>query len=462
MLACTVITVIGAAVIGITNMILVNTYTNREKTVTAVNSAELLNYAILSIAENFPGQESEYVQRILDQMSEHINSHVLVVRKNGTIYKTSESARDFPLYMEMGSFREVLVNGNSILITGIFDSILNCKTSTVAIPFHDRFGISGSIMIVTEQKFLNEKTVAILYMMVIAISISILISLLLSYFLSRQLTKPLKKISKAASDIAHGHFTQLESKTNVAEYQGLVTAFNAMSADLEKQDKARSAFIANVSHDLRTPITTISGFVQGVMDGTIPPEQQNNYLEIVLREAKRMSEMVNSFIDLSRYESDKMQLHLADFDLIKLIKDVVRSMERAIQDKNLSIQFQYGQPQNIVTADETAIHRVVQNLLDNAVKFSPKHAPITISVMHDYYTVYVSITNHGPEISAEDQRLIWDRFYKTDQSRSVDKKGAGLGLFIVKTIINQHNQEITLQSKDGVTTFTFTLKASKN
>ena len=290
-----------------------------------------------------------------------------------------------------------------------------------------------------------------------SVAIAVVVALIISYFLSRRLIRPLKKIGVAAKEISLGRYTTIDTNTKIDEYNEMISSFNTMSRELEQQDKARSEFIANVSHDLRTPLTTIMGFVRGIMDGTIPPEMQNQYLGVTLSEAERMRDMVNNNLDLSKYESGNIKLSMSTFNLNEIVRSIVVSMEKRIREKGIMIQFKYERTENFVEADESAIYRVVQNLLDNALKFAAKETEIEISITRKNELVLCRIKNYGSTISPEEQLHIWDRYYKADESRGFDKRGSGLGLFIVKSIINQHNQQIYIDSDDDSVAFEFTL-----
>ena len=280
-----------------------------------------------------------------------------------------------------------------------------------------------------------------------------------SFFISRRFVRPITKIKTGAREIALGRYTKLESTTRIEEYNEMINSFNHMSTELEKQDRARADFIANISHDLRTPLTTIMGYVRGVMDGTIPCEVQNQYLGVALSEGERMQHMIENNIDLSKYESGKFVPNLSEFDLSEIVRSIVISMEKRIREKNIVVQFKYESPENFVEGDESAIYRVVQNLFDNALKFASINSEIEISLKNKNNLVFCSIKNYGSSISEEEQKYIWDRYYKADSSRSYHKKGSGLGLYIVKSIINQHNQRISIKSDENSVEFEFTLSA---
>ncbi|MBQ9997986.1 MAG: HAMP domain-containing histidine kinase [Clostridia bacterium] len=231
-----------------------------------------------------------------------------------------------------------------------------------------------------------------------------------------------------------------------------------MAEELEKQEKSRASFLANVSHDLRTPMTTISGFVQGILDDTIPKEKEKEYLKVVLSETHRLSDLISSFIDASKYDAGEIKLYITETDINGMLKNAVTQFEQGISGKNLTVNFELDPQVTGVLADQQAISRVVVNLIDNAVKFSKQDGTLFVSTKSEGQKVYVKIENTGEEISGEDLKYIWDRFYKTDKSRLRDKKGVGLGLYIVKNIIAKHGEKITVTCENGIISFTFSLQ----
>ncbi|MEE1043474.1 MAG: HAMP domain-containing sensor histidine kinase, partial [Clostridia bacterium] len=338
-----------------------------------------------------------------------------------------------------------------------FNDIFKFNTFSVASPFVLDGTVQGVIFVITKNDFLSEALFETSARNLISVVIAILAALITSYFLSRNLIKPLKKMVYGAKEIMLGRYINLDCTTKINEYNEVITTFNKMSTELEKHDKARSDFIANVSHDLRTPLTSIMGYVRGIMDGTIPVEMQNQYLGVVLSEAERMQHMVENNLDLSKYESGSFIPNMSEFDLNEIIRSIVISMEKRIREKNIVIQFKYENAKNIVEADESAIYRVIQNLLDNALKFASIGSEIEIAIKNKDNLAYCSIKNYGSSISEEEQKFIFDRYYKADQSRSTHKRGSGLGLYIVKSIINQHNQHINIVSDENSVQFEFTL-----
>ncbi|MBE6642133.1 MAG: HAMP domain-containing histidine kinase [Ruminococcaceae bacterium] len=286
-----------------------------------------------------------------------------------------------------------------------------------------------------------------------------LAALIVVYILSERITAPLKRISKAAKEFAKGNFKVRVPVKGNDEISQLSESFNNMACDLENHEKTRSAFIANISHDLRTPMTSISGFIDGMLDGAIPPEKHEHYLKIVASEVKRLSRLVSSLLEISKFEAGEKKLVYSEFDICEMARQIVLSFEKKIDEKRLIVDFDCDDFNLNVNADKDSIHQILYNLCDNAVKFSKEGGKYIISIKQKGKRVFVSVYNEGQGISPDDLPFIFDRFYKSDKSRGLDKTGVGLGLFISKTIIEAHNQEIWAKSAYGeYCEFVFTLE----
>ena len=287
-----------------------------------------------------------------------------------------------------------------------------------------------------------------------------ILALVISLFYSKRMARPLDEMAAASRKFARGDFSvrvkQVEDPTD--EMGALIESFNKMADSLEKAEERRSEFIANISHELRTPMTTISGFADGILDGTIPKEQEEKYLRSISGETKRLSRLVREMLDVSQ-----MRNRAADpakrtvFDLTELILQTMLSFESRATKKDLDVDPQLPEKHIMVRADRDGITQVIFNLIDNAVKFADKGSCITISLYKDDGKAYVSVRNRGETIPPDDLPFIFDRFHKSDRSRSLDKSGVGLGLYLVKAIINSHDEDIAVKSEDGVTEFVFTL-----
>lgn len=287
--------------------------------------------------------------------------------------------------------------------------------------------------------------------------VTLVIALLISFIISRHMTSPLKAIAAAAKEFASGNFdVQVSEDNHCYEIDELAIAFNNMAKDLSQLEELTRGFISNVSHEFKTPMTTIGGFVDGMIDGTIPPEQHDKYLRIIAEESRRLSRMVNRMLDAAKIQSGELLLSPVPFDFTEMTSQVILSFEQKIERKQLDVNCDLAD-RLMVMGDRDHLYRVVYNLVDNAVKFINDSGQLTLRAQAEGKFCVFAITNTGTVISPEDLPHVFDRFYKADRSRSMDKTGAGLGLYIVKNIINLHGGEISVRSGNGETEFSFTL-----
>lgn len=283
------------------------------------------------------------------------------------------------------------------------------------------------------------------------------------YFISERITSPLREMRSAAKSFAGGQFdarVRVQGKDEVAE---LAVAFNHMADSLENLEKMRNSFIANVSHDLRTPMTTIAGFIDGIRDGVIPPEERDHYLEVVSKEVHRLSRLVSSLLDLSRIQAGDRKFKPAPFDICEMARLILISFEAEIEKKSLNVEFDCERDRITVLADRDAIYQVFYNICHNAVKFSRDGGTLRIRICDVEKRVSVSVYNEGQGIPQEDLPYVFERFYKSDKSRGLDKTGVGLGLFISKTIVEAHGERLCVESKSGENCeFSFTLRRASH
>lgn len=285
-----------------------------------------------------------------------------------------------------------------------------------------------------------------------------LAALIAVYFISDRIIQPLKEMSDAAKSFAKGQFdvrVPIRGHDEVAE---LAVAFNNMASSISKLEQMRSTFLANVSHDLRTPMTTISGFIDGIIDGAIPKEKHEYYLNIIGGEVRRLSRLISTLLDISRIQAGDRKFNSTSFDICEMARLIVISFEQKISEKNLDVEFEYDEDKMLVYADRDAIYQILYNICDNAVKFSKDGGKYRIRLIGRDRKVYVSVYNEGQGIPEEELPYVFDRFYKSDRSRGLDKSGVGLGLYIAKAIIDAHGEEIWVKSVYGeYCEFVFTL-----
>ena len=317
----------------------------------------------------------------------------------------------------------------------------------------------GSVFVCSSAKGMNVMLVSIVKTIILASLWVFLATLIAVYFLSERIIGPLKDMSRAAKSYAAGNFDIRIPVRGDDEVAELASAFNQMATGLESLENMRSSFLANVSHDLKTPMTTISGFIDAIISGAIPPENQTEYLERIKSEVHRLSRLVRQLLDLSRIQAGDRKFTFGQFDICEVARQIVLSFEQRIDEKKLDVEFNCEEDRMKVIADKDAIHQILYNICDNAVKFSREGGKYKIDITSKDKKIHVSVYNEGEGIPKEDLPFVFERFYKTDKSRGLDKTGVGLGLYISKTIIDAHGETISVQSeKDNYCRFEFTLK----
>ena len=298
----------------------------------------------------------------------------------------------------------------------------------------------------------------------IQVTVSLLVILIAVVVMSvstRNECRPLREMAQAARDFGHGNL-KARVRTggrNSEEVDELAVAFNNMAESLEKSEYQRQEFVANVSHELKTPMTTIGGYIDGMLDGTIPPERHRYYMQIVSDETKRLSRLVRSMLDISRLQDQGgiPEEKKTRFDMEECIGEVLITFEQKIVSKNLEVNVDLPEHPVFTRADKDAVTQVVYNLLDNAVKFCTEGGELGLKLRIGGSKLYVTISNQGRTIPPEELPLVFDRFHKIDKARNRSQEGWGLGLYIVKTLVCSHGENISVASRDGRTEFTFTM-----
>ncbi len=292
----------------------------------------------------------------------------------------------------------------------------------------------------------------------IATVITVLIDVIVLIMITRRITNPIRALQEAAGKMAAGDFQGKIQRTTHDEIGDLVDSFNRMTESLANLDAMRNDFIANVSHELRTPMTSIGGFIDAIIDGVVPPEKQEHYLRTVRSEITRLSDLVNELLDVARLQSGKVTLNRLKYDLCELVRENIIKLEPLIQKKKIDVRTVFEHDPEYVFIDKPSIDRVFINLIQNAVKFTPEGGRITIRTVLRKDCAEVTVADTGVGIPPEDLDMIFERFYKSDKSRGLDKKGTGLGLSIAKNILLAHQQTIRAESELGKgSKFIFTL-----
>ena len=290
-----------------------------------------------------------------------------------------------------------------------------------------------------------------------------LAAVIAAYFITERIVHPLKNMTRAAKSFGKGDFSERISVNGRDEVSELALAFNNMAESLENLESMRNSFLANVSHDLRTPMTTISGFIDGIISGAIPDDQHDYYLGVISAEVHRLSRLVSQLLDISRLESGDRKFNFTDFDVAEVSRLILLSFEQKIDEKHLDVEFYAEEDTMSANADKDAIYQIIYNLCHNAIKFSEEGGKFVINISRmPGKKIKVSVYDQGQVIPPEDAKHIFDRFYKTDKSRGLDKSGVGLGLYICKTIVDAHGETIQHESHEDGCEFWFTLKEGES
>jgi signal transduction histidine kinase len=389
---------------------------------------------------------------------------------NATIWIINPSGRlvlDSSRVIDQG--KEIVINGfdptvlgSSYYTTGNFWGSFNEDVLSVFAPITANFKVQAYVVIHmpiaaiqnTANEFLN-----ISYLMLILL---FLLSLIILIFFTELVYMPLRKITKATEQYAAGNMSYEFSVESEDEMGYLAASLAYMAGEIARQEDDQKKFIANVSHDFRSPLTSIRGYLVAMQDGTIPEEMHGKYLGIVINETDRLTKLTNELLTLNNLNTRGMLLDRTDFDINQVIRNVAESFGGTCIDKKIAIELVLTDEKMLVNADMSKIQQVLYNLVDNAIKFSHKDSSVKIETTEKHSKVFVSVKDSGIGIPKEDQKLIFDRFYKSDASRGKDKKGTGLGLAIVKEIIKAHEENINVISTAGVgTEFIFSLAKAK-
>jgi signal transduction histidine kinase len=452
--------ILGAAFMFFGRSYLISEYRNQMDS----NADEVVRAAkALSVSESLNSWD---LRMVITSMAASSGDHIFVTDENGVVILCSDKQLVCPhIGKQLSQNVMGLVQDSRDMdqITNL-DGFYSGTRFVVAKPVDSVMGDTiGYVFVSCDTTSIVGAYRSFMWMALAVVMAVMMMALLLSLAYSKKMAKPLDEMAVASRKFAHGDFSvRVKNEDKRTDEIGvLVDSFNEMADSLENSEKHRREFIANVSHELRTPMTTIAGFADGILDGTIPKDQEDKYLAAIADETRRLSRLVRSMLDVSQLQarvSDKTRRK--DFDLTELILQTLLSFETRAEEKKLDMDLQLPEDHISVYADPDAITQVIYNLVDNAVKFAYENSVITVLLYKNSGKAYVSIKDRGDTIPEDDLPLIFDRFHKSDRSRSMDKDGVGLGLYLVKTIINSHDEDIAVTSRDGITEFVFTLALS--
>jgi len=459
LLYMTTIGVLTMILCGILAVIYTNHYMG-EKTENLISQGRKIEAAYTEAYHT--GNLSE-LTRELQILESYMESGIVLVNKAGMVVLTSPG------------FDEVLI-GDSMIYDELTQKVLDGEVVThqmrkgevfdtpmLVVGYPVSEGYLAGIFMCRPLPEIEASLMEMYQMSVISLFIVSLLGLVVSFLTAKHVALPLVVMNRAAKVIANGDFEQRVEIRSNDEVGELADSFNHMAESLQAHEKVQKDFIANISHDLRSPLTSMNGFLTAMLDGTIPAEKQEKYLKIVLDETKRLSRMTQGIVELSRAQSSAILLEETNFDINGLIRGNIEMLEPQLKEKQVHIRGIYDEEKTMVRGDKDKISRVLQNLLSNAAKFSPEGGNIEVeTTLMDKKKVLISIKDEGPGISQEDQKYVFDRFFKSDATRNEDKVGSGIGLAIAKEFMLAHGENITVKSEEGKgATFAFSLKLAE-
>lgn len=451
---------LSLAVFGL--LVVYSTYATK-KALVEEKTEVLTNEAFLIAEQTITGYIQgvytlENVQHNLDYYSKTLNASIWMMDSKGIIKAFSKSGEhpDNPKNIFLID-QEFDIN-TAQTFTGDFYGLFSDDVITVALPIQTNGQPNGMVMLhstISQLKSVQSNIIQVFY---VPFLLMIIISFSLLGLISGKIMRPIRKINAIAEEYSTGNF---DTKMNIHsddEIGQLASTLEYMASELSKLDEYRKDFISNISHDFRSPLTSIKGYIEAIQDGTIPPEKQDKYLGIIIEETKRLTKLTTSLLELNSLDSYGLWLVLKDFNIIELVKSAMNTFEGKCSEKNISLILNNHSEHSIVHADKTKIQQVIYNLLDNAIKFTPEGKNIYITLSEKNDKIFVSVKDEGCGISKDSLNKIWVRFYKADASRGKDKQGTGLGLAITREIIKSHNENINVVSTEGVgSEFTFSL-----
>ncbi len=393
----------------------------------------------------------------LTSLSKYSNVTIWIMDTKGSVNIDSSSTSNTK--KELTDF-DILDFGNNYYQTGNFYNSFSYDTLSVYAPITVNYKVRGYVLIHKPISDIVTTANAITTIGYKTLLLILLAALLLFALFTYLIYLPIRKLTKTADAYAQGDYSITANISSNDELGYLAASIDYMANNLHTLEEDQKKFISNVSHDFRSPLTSIKGYIEAILDGTIPIELQEKYLNIILFETERLNKLTQSLLELNKFGSRGIMLNLSTFDINQTIKTTVQTFEGICTQKHLSFDLTLTGNPLLVQADHGKIQQILYNLIDNAIKFSHNNTTIYIETTTKNEKVFVSIKDMGIGIPKESINKIWERFYKSDLSRGKDKKGTGLGLSIVKEIINAHNENINCISTEGVgTEFIFTLQS---
>ncbi len=403
----------------------------------------------------------ETVKVQMDSLSIYLESIIRIINPSGRLVLDTSAPLNVENIVVIEGFDPTVTSGSYYTINDFFGNF-DKDVLTVFAPITSNYKVKGYVVIHSDLLSIEKSCNSLLNISYITLIILFLLSLIILIFFTEIVYIPLRKITYATEQYAAGnmHYEfQVESEDEIGY---LAACLNYMASEIARSEDDQKKFVANVSHDFRSPLTSIRGYLEAMMDGTIPPEMYEKYLGIVLNETERLTKLTNSLLTLNNLNTRGLLLERTDFDINQVIRSTAATFEGTCRSKTIAIEVVLTGDVMYVNADMGKIQQVLYNLMDNAIKFSHRDSVIKIETSEKKNKLFVSVKDTGIGIPKDDLKFIWDRFYKSDLSRGKDKKGTGLGLSIVKEIIASHGEHINVISTQGEgSEFIFSLQQSE-
>ena len=397
------------------------------------------------------------VKNQLDALSLYTGDTIWIINPSGTMVLDSDTVLDVANQRVVQDFDPTVTKGKYYTIGTFFDCFDSDVLSVFA-PITYNYKVQGYVVLHKPLSSLADETNHLLNIAYILLLILFVLSMIILIFFTEVVYMPLRRITEATEQYASGNMHYEVSVESDDEMGYLAASLNYMANEIARAEDNQKKFVANVSHDFRSPLTSIHGYLEAMLDGTIPPEMHEKYLQIVLNETERLTKLTGNLLTLNNLNIRGVVLNRTTFDINQVIRNCAATFEGTCRGKGITIELVLTGDEMPVNGDMDKIQQVIYNLLDNAIKFSHHNSIIKVETVERKSKIFVSVKDSGIGIPKEDQKQIFDRFYKSDSSRGKDKKGTGLGLSIVKEIINAHNEHINVISTQGVgTEFTFSL-----
>ena len=460
-----ILLVAGITVMGFVQMYLAISYfvNERKSALSGVVQVAAKQVSLLQPDEDLPQlseEDRDRMQRAIGIVSETSDSSLLLADAQGNVVLAAGFDQALGAQIPRNVLDQMAGGQKAMFDSGTLGGVYDKGQYTAGCVLTDAAGqVRGYAFASSNISALNGYVADMFSTFILSAGLMLLISSLLSVVFTTRLTLPLRRIAEAARKFGAGDFSTRVPVEGEDEVAQLAVTFNNMAANLEAIDSSRSNFMGNIAHELRTPMTSVKGFVDGMLDGTIPPELYNHYLGVVSQEVGRLTRLIQNMLDISKLEAGEYQVNARSYDVWESITGAALAAEQRIESGKIQIQGLVPE-RTMVYADPDLVHQVVYNLLDNAIKFTPEEGIIRFGVTRSGGQVTVSIWNTGPDIAPEALPFVFDRFFKEDRSRGLNTRGSGLGLHICKVLVNLSGGKIWVESQEGEwCRFSFTLPA---